>query len=459
MAIVSILGAFSLTASLSSKVLGGEIIQYQIGLWKPPVGISLVVDPLALVMALIICLIGSLATIYSIRSMSKDTRLTQYYTLLCLFQAGMLGVVLTGDLFNLFVFLEIMAVSSYALVAFRREKEQIEAAIKYTVMSCLGTTCVLLGIAFLYGMYGQLNMAALALKIDSSMLPPVSSMALALLLLGFGIKAAFVPLHSWLPDAHPAAPSPVSAMLSGVMIKTGVYAMVRLSFTVYNLPSTLFIAYIGMITAIFGVSWAIVQSDVKRLLAYHSISQIGYILMGVGIGTTLGITGGLFHLVNHALFKALLFLCAGAVIYRTGTRDLNKLGGLMNKMPTTAIAFSVGALAISGVPPLNGFMSKWVIFWASIESGQILLAIVGALVSILTLASFLKVLRKAFFGKLPSNLSNVHDVPLLMIIPMIVLAIICVLFGILPDLGLNFVKPAADILLHQGVYIKSVLGG
>jgi multicomponent Na+:H+ antiporter subunit D len=284
-----------------------------------------------------------------------------------------------------------------------------------------------------------------------------------LFIMGFGLKAAFVPFHAWLPDAHPSAPAPVSALLSGVLIKTvGIYALVRLFFNVLGLTPRLaaVLMILGTISMIAGVLLAIGQWDFKRLLAYHSISQIGYIALGLGIGTPLGILGGLFHLFNHSLFKSLLFLNAGAVDYVLGTRDLRRMGGLRERMPVTARTSLVASLSIAGIPPLNGFWSKLLIILAAVQAGHIGYAAWAVLGSVLTLASFLKVQRYGFFGGAAGSAKTPgREVPLTMRWAMVALAVLCLITGalLLPPVKEIFLDPAVRALEQGTGYAKLVM--
>ena len=379
------------------------------------------------------------------------------------------GCVLTGDMFNLFVFLEIAAVSSYALVAFGCESDELEASFKYMVLGCVASSFILLGIALLYGQFGALNMAQLGQRIaEAGSGGKVSILALMLLLAGLGVKAALVPFHAWLPDAHPSAPAPISAMLSGVLIKAiGVYAIIRIVFNVYGATPELLMSLrvLGTLSMIIGVVLALNQWDFKRLLAYHSISQIGYVVLAVGLGTPLGILAGLFHLANHAVFKSLLFFSAGAVQYSTGTRQLEELGGLAKKLPTTSKTCMVASMSISGVPPFNGFFSKLLIIIACVQAGYWGFGLWAVIVSILTLASFMKVQKYAFYGKLKEKLAQIREVPIPMQCSMVLLAVLCLGMSLLAvealgvkefdSLGVSKVpsvvlKPAQEAL-QQGV--------
>jgi multicomponent Na+:H+ antiporter subunit D len=280
--------------------------------------------------------------------------------------------------------------------------------------------------------------------------------------MGFGLKAALTPFHTWLPDAHPAAPAPISAMLSGVFIKTlGVYALCRIFFNILGVSSKiLFILVIlGVISMVVGAFLAIAQTDIKRMFAYSSISQIGYIVFAIGIGTPLAILGGLFHLFNHAIFKSLLFLNSGSIEYTVHTRDLKRLGGLNFRLPVTGYTSMLGSMSISGIPPLGGFFSKLIIIIAAIQSRYFVSATVAIMVSIVTLAYYLKFLGFSFFGKPQADWSRIKEVPLAMQLSMIILAVICVVSGLLlVPLFSPFLQDAVSVLLEGCGYKDIVFG-
>jgi len=440
------------------------ILVYSVGSWKLPIGIALVLDGLTVFMLVTVNLMAFFIAIYSINYMERFTSKWKFYTLFLLMVAGMNGVVITGDMFNLFVFLEIASVASYALVAFGTERHELEAAFKYTVMSTVGSLFVLLGIVFLYSYTSTLNMADMANILAQKSASNITIMVSVLFIMGFGLKAALVPFHAWLPDAHPSAPAPISAMLSGVLIKSlGVYTLCRVFYNIIGINSSLslILMVLGTLSMVLGVFLAIGQWDFKRLLAYHSISQIGYVILGIGLGTPLGMIGGLFHLFNHSVFKSLLFLNSGAVEYATGTRDLQKMGGLMTKMPITGTTSLVASMSIAGIPPFNGFWSKLIIIIACVQANRLGYAFWAVLASILTLASFMKVMKYAFFGKLREKWNKVEEVPVFMKLAMVVLAIICVIGGVLLIYNINevFLKPASDVLLEGTKYADIVFKG
>lgn len=460
--LVVVLAVFSMVPKVWGR---GEIITYYFGGWVPPLGITLAIDGLNMLIAVIASTVALLVAIFSVAYLERDTARDSYYVLLLLVTAGTLGITLTGDLFNFYVFFEIMSISSYALIAFRRGAHAIEAGVKYLVVGSFGSTLILLGITLLYGSIGSLTMADLASKISlaragTSGFPTLLVIILVLFVTGLGIKIAMVPFHAWLPDAYQAAPSSISALLSGATTVAGVYVMLRVVYVMFGaLGIGIMFAILGLVTMVLGALMAIVQDDLKRLLAYSGVSQIGYVLLGIGIGTATGIQGGLFHLLNYAIFEVMLFMCAGAIAYRAGTTKLSELGGLGRGMPVTAAIFTIGALAISGVPPFNGFASKWIIYVAGVQAGQPIFTVIAVLMSALTLAYFLKVVSTIFLGPQPTGPPKVKEAPMMMLFPMFVLVVLCVMFGVLPQLGVNLVQPGQQALAASQGYIVTVLGG
>ncbi|OGX19865.1 MAG: NADH/ubiquinone/plastoquinone (complex I) [Omnitrophica WOR_2 bacterium RBG_13_44_8b] len=463
--ILANLGTLSLLAvSLYSIKLVSvhKILVYKIGGWVPPIGICLVLDGLTSFMLVTVSLVSFLVSIYSINYMERYTDKHRFYTLFMLMLAGMNGIIVTGDLFNLFVFLEIASIASYALVAFGTEAEELEASFKYAIMGSVASSFILLGIALLYSFTSTLNMADISRVLSAKPPGMLVNFIAVMFLAGFGLKAALVPFHAWLPDAHPSAPASISAMLSGILIKTlGVYALVRVLFNILGITQGYLtvLMFLGALSLIVAVILALSQWDLKRLLAYHSISQIGYVVLGIGLGTPLGILGGLFHLFNHSVFKSLLFLNSGAIDYAAGTRDLKETGGLAKIMPVTYKTNLVASMSIAGIPPFNGFFSKLIIIIACIEKGHIGYGICAVIGSILTLASFMKVQKYAFGGELKERFRNIKEVPVMMRLSMLILAAICVLGGfmLLPHLK-PFLQSAVDVLLSGNGYKDAVFG-
>ena len=451
---------------------------YWMGEWsiaeRGVAGISLVNDGLARLMLVVINAVAFTAVLFSLGYMKRYTSPALYFALFFLMMAGMNGVVLAGDLFNLFVFIEVAAIASYSLVAFGCESEELEASFKYLVLGTIGSAFILLAVGVLYNQTGYLNMAQVAAVLAGSDLNRAVLLAAAFFLLGFGLKAAMVPWHAWLPDAHPSAPAPISAMLSGVLIKAlGVYALARVFFNV--MPARPEFAYalmvMGGLSMVIGVFLAVGQWDFKRLLAYHSISQMGYVVLALGVGAqmvgeghlfvaSVAVAGGLFHMFNHAAFKSLLFFCSGATEYATGSRQLKELGGVKQKMPFTGTCLRIAALSISGVPPFNGFWSKLMIVVALVLAGHPWLAAMTVLVSFMTLLSFIKVQRYILDGDPSERVARATRVPVSMKIAMAALAIVCVGAGLLfPLYGGRLIQTASDAIVSSVQhYIAMALG-
>lgn len=461
-----------LVCLIKPVMLNGETIAYWMGsrgvAGGYAVGIALEVDALSLFFALLIATAVFVSAIYSIRYMVHDDCVPQYYVLYCLLAGGVLGLVLSGDIFNMFVMVEILTFAAVALTAFRTKVYgALEAAFKYLVVGCMGSTAILTGTIMLYAQYHTLNLAQLASLVPGSM-NSATKIAFAFLYIGFSTKAFIVPFHPLAADAHGAAPASISVLISGVLTKSGIYGILRLTwflFQTMGLGSMQFmLVFIGSLSMFVCVTMALAQHDFKRLLAYHSISQIGYVLAAVGLSSSLGVSAGLYHAMNHTLFKGLLFLSAGAVLHETGTTDLNKLGGLSKKMPHTTVLFLIGAFSISGVPPFNGFASKWMIYQATYQRavetnniGFLLVTIVALVTSTLTLASFVKVSQSVFFGQLPKEYENVQEVPFGMRLAMGILAALCVLTGLFPNTVTRVLtQPAAKAAASVGSYISAM---
>ncbi|MFO8012087.1 MAG: proton-conducting transporter membrane subunit [Phycisphaerae bacterium] len=439
-----------------------EPITYWVGGWDFPVGISMVADGLSRLMVVVVATISLVALLFSIDYMARFTSPGLYYALFMLMVAGMNGVVLSGDLFNMFVFIEVAGIASYALVAFGTESDELEASFKYLVLGTVASAFLLVGIALVYNVTGHLNWAKVGEAIAAAggaTLPLY--VAAAFFLMGFGLKAAMVPFHAWLPDAHPSAPAPISAMLSGVLIKaSGVYALARFAFSVFDGDPALgwVLVALGVLSMVIGVLMAVGQWDFKRLLAYHSISQMGYVVLALGAAAVmqargvsaavvgLAVFGGLFHLANHAIFKSLLFLCSGSVEYATGTRQLKELGGIGGRMPVTGACLRIAALSISGVPPLNGFWSKLIIVLALVLAKFYVLAAVTVFVSFMTLLSFAKVQRYVLGGEASEAAARAGEVPAGMCVASVLLAVLC--FGssllVVPAVRDRVLTPAGD---------------
>lgn len=467
---------------LTHDVLSNGIRIYTLGAKFPadvvltanfiPIRIILELDAFSVFMALTSVSIALIAFTYSTKFIKEGTTKVRYYTLFLLLITAIVGLVFTGDLFSMFVFLELLSISSAALVAFYFHKgESLEAAFKYIVFSSVGALMVLLAIGLLYGQYNILNIAALANTLKFSFPDKV---ALALLISAFAMKCGVVPLHMWVSDAYGEAPAPISAVLV-VASQASLYALFRISFTLFNRLPTIeivawFIIILGILSMVIGVSMAIIQNDIKRLIAYNAVSQVGYMLLGVGVGLMViknitalnsfglvAMEGGIFHIVNDTIIMSLLFLTAGVIIYKTGTKDMNKMSGLAHEMPFTMVLFLIGVLALAGLPPFNGFASKLLIYESTFHFNP-LLTIIAILVSILTLASFVKIFYSAFMGPRLKEYNEKRDVPKTMRIAMLVLALLILLLGLFPNIVVdNLISPAAHALIDQLKYVGGVL--
>lgn len=432
-----------------SLIAGGPVLLQPSWLGET-IGLRLALDGFSLFMLLAVAVVGLAAGLFSINYMEHYGAKSTFYALYLIMIAGMNGLILASDLFSVYVFLEVAAVASYALVAYGLGHDELEAAFKYLMLSVVGSAFIVAAVAVIFGMTGALDFAAVAAGLRELNAGPVVAIAAAFFLLGFGLKAALVPFHAWLPDAHPSAPAPISAVLSGLLIKvSGVYAMTRIFLNVFGLTPALstVLMWLGIVSLVVAAFLALGQKDMKRMLAYSSISQVGYIVLGIGIGTPLGIAGGLFHLFNHALAKGLLFLTSGSVQQATGTRDLDEMGGLAKRMPVTAATNLVGALSIAGVPPLNGFWSKLLIIVALVQAGHGAFAVIAVLASVLTLWYYLLMQRKAFFGQLNEKWAAVKEAPFWMTASTVLLALLCVGIGIFFSSTITtWIQPAADVL-------------
>lgn len=462
--IVTVLAAFA-SAALSfyalSRMLTSGLIVYRIGGWPYPDGMSLVADGLTSFMLVLVNSIALLITLYSTEYADHYTNKWKYYALFMLMMTGFNGVLLSGDLFNIFLFMEIASVSAYALVSFECEGESFEATLKYAILGALSSLFILFAIALIYANTSSLSLVDIALNWRGS--SGVYGLFVVLLLTaGFGFKAAVMPFHAWAPDAYTSAPAPVSAAFAGMSGKVlGLYVILRLFYNVFGASPVILnvFAGLGVLSMTLGVVLALHQWDLKRLLAYHSISQIGYMALGIGLGTPLGLLGALFHMLNHSVFKPLLFLNAGSVENAAGTRQLKELGGLGRKLPVTGATSMIASLSISGVPPFNGFWSKLIIVLACVQAGKYWYALAAVLASIITLASFVKVQRYAFAGYLKDKFLNVKEAGIRMKLPMIIFAALCVLLGLLllPQMMDRYLGPAVNALLSGRAYAQLVV--
>ena len=412
--------------------------------------LSLRINSLSWFFAISIAGIGFLSLLFSLEYMKYYERLNFYYFMMLFINGSMLGIVFSADFLSFYIFWEIMSWSTYLLISYKRGKA-VAAGLKYIIMSTVGSLAMLFAIISLYTSYGTLKISNLASSLQNASTAYVLFILL-MFVLTFGIKNAIILLHTWLPDAYTEAVSPFSAVLSGMLTRMGIYGFVLIMYVVlglnllhrlsYGILSFNYIlCWIGAITIVIPTFTALLQDDAKKLLAWHGIGQGGYMILGIGTATSLGIAGGIFHTLNHAIYIVLLFFAVAAVEYRTGgVRDLNELGGLIKKMPVTFIAGLAGISGLIGIPLTNGFISKWLIYKTLIIGKYPFLAFAALIGTWGTILSVYKFLHNIFLGQVPEKYKYVKEVPWTMQLPMILLTIAVILFGILPGIPLKVIS-------------------
>jgi multicomponent Na+:H+ antiporter subunit D len=475
LAVVAALTATGLLLLCAPTVYGGRLLVTYLSGVLPvhgaALGIAFAADPFGLTYALVASGVGAVLAAYTLSELSGLGRreLGGYAALFLLLDGALVGSALTADVFNLFVWFEVAALASYALTGFFLERPiALEAAFKVLVLTTVAGFVVFVGVALLYSEHGQLNFGALHEALHRAAarghLPAVDRIALALLIAGFGTKAGLVPFHGWLPDAHTAAPGPVSALFSGLMVNLGMVAIGRLVLQVYGpgtgLPVLGVLTVLGLLSAIGAALLTLVQDDLKRLLAYDTVSQLGVLTVGLATATPDGTAGTVYHLLNHALFKALLFLCAGAVVHLTGKEHLSEMGGLARRRPVLAAAFVVGAASVAGIPPLGGYVSVGLIHSGVLATGQPLV-LAGLLVAqLLSVAALARAAYLAFFRRRPEPYGELGRLKPGMAAGFGVLAALCVAAGVLAGpLRDRVAAPAAGWLLDAPGYAGAVLHG
>ncbi len=444
---------------LLGRIPSDGYLSYHLGGWEPPHGIEIRVDYVGLFLMLAICGITLLALVFSRHYISKEVsrgRRTAYFVLFLLMSGAMLGFAATGDIFNLFVFMEILALSSYALVAITGNRNAVRAAFKYVLMGAPSSIMVLLAIGFLYSATGSLNMADLAQRIAESGYTEVLTVSYILFVIGFGVKAALFPLHMWLPDAHSIAPSPISALLSGLLVEVSAFALLRITFSVFPRGAADLIGgtadAVGVAAAaavLYGGIMAILQKDLKMMIAYSTISHIGYIFLGLTAFTAEGLTGAVYHMLDHGLAKACLFLCAGNFIYVKGYRRIEELKGAWRQMPWTCFAFALASISVIGIPPTAGFISKWYLILGNVRGEKWLYACVLLIGSILAAVYCFRVIYYMFFqaGREGAWEDSWNDAPPSMLTPVWMLSLGTLFFGIFSYLVIPSLLKAAAFLL------------
>jgi len=430
-----------------SRVLAEGELHHFLGGWPPPIGIEYVLDHLSAFMVIIVVFIGLIAVVYPPQAGLYQTprRGVPMYGLVLLLIGGLVGVVVTGDLFNLFVFLEIYSLASYALITLGGDRAVV-ASFRYLILGTIAGSFYLLGVGFIYFSTGTLNMADAAQRLPPLFSSPTIVAAVALIVVGMGIKLALFPLHVWLPDAHSYAPPVVAAILAAIQVEVAAYVIIRMMFSVFQpsyfieiLPVTTIIGWVAAGGIIFGSVMAIAQKDFKRMLAYSTVAQVAYIGLGIGLANPLGLIGGLLHILNHSFMKSCLFLIAGGVRYQTGLHEIPKFAGLGRKMPLMMTAFTIAALSMVGIPPTAGFFSKWYLVLGGIDAGNWVFVGVILASSLLTAVYFFRMIEKLF--AVPSSgdpaVEKATEPSSRILVPILVLAAGIIILGLANALIVN----------------------
>lgn len=459
---------FLFVLAMYPTIKGGEVIFIEYPNIFPPFGISFRVDLLGYVMALISSFVWFLTIVYSKEYMCHEHRCNRFYPFLLLSLGGCLGVVLTGDLFSLFLFFELMSLASYVLVVHEESPAAMKAGYKYLMLTLVGGLSLFFGIVVTFEVLGTVSFQdSLLFEVGNGL----AFTAFLAYLIGFGMKMGIFPLHVWLPDAHPVAPSPASALLSGIMLKTGAYGLLRVIYQIYGVDllkqmgwHNILLVLAG-ITIFLGSAVAIAQTNLKKRLAYSSIGQMGYILLGMALLTEDALVGDIFHIISHAMMKATLFLAAGVIIHKTGKKDISDLKGIGFEMPITMLCFTTASLAMIGIPPLNGFVSKIMLSMGALEAGHTFFVLLLIISSLMNGIYYLPIIIAAFFGREEDTEVTVKDKPLIskrfvplfkeaapsMLFPLVVLAALCIILGLFPtNFALELSKQAANLLLGRG---------
>ncbi|CAB49623.1 proton-conducting transporter transmembrane domain-containing protein [Pyrococcus abyssi] len=431
----------------------GKPIIIMAGGWRPPVGINLYIGPFAALFVLIIAVVSFITAVFSVKAVKVEP-IDKYAMLFLLLMLGATGMIATGDIFNLFVFMEITAITAYALTAYNKTGEAAEASMKYIVLGGIGSSFFLIGVALLYGATGTLNMAHLA-ELSTSINPIVAQVGLALVIFGLAVEAELFPLNAWAPDAYQAAPHPITVMFSAFVVKAGLYAMARILYLLQKAngwSSVLRLVLImATLTVIFAELSALRQRDVKRMIAYSSIGQIGLIALAFSLGTQAGVDAGVFHMLNHAIVKAMMFLGVGYVGITLGGTELEKFEGLGKRMPLTALALTIGAVSTVGVPLFNVFWSKFRIIVATLQAGFIWPAILVLFASMVEAVYYFRLVHTMWFSGSGERVKEGWIVIFLLLLAVLVVAI-----GIYPTPAWEIVKRAGSDIFAVANYVKNV---
>jgi len=445
---------------LLDRTLAEGILSYAIGNWAAPWGIEYRVDAVGAFVILIVASVGAIVLPFahaSVRHEIPDDRISLFYTCYLLCLTGLLGIVVTGDAFNLFVFLEISSLSSYVLISLGTDRRALTAAFQYLVMGTIGATFILIGVGWLYMMTGTLNMADLAQRLPEVADTRTIRAAFAFLTVGISLKLALFPLHLWLPNAYTYAPSAVSTFLAATATKVAIYVLLRFFFTVFGaeyslgaMPLAEILMVLALTATLVASLVAVFQEDIKRMLAYSSVAQIGYIILAISFASVTGLTAGIIHLFNHALMKGALFMAMGCIFLRLGSVHIRDMEGIGKRMPFTMAAFVIGGLSLIGVPMTAGFISKWYLVQATLEEGLWLIAVLILVGSLIAVAYIWRVVEVAYFRAPAQRSHEVKEAPVSMLVPTWILIAANIYFGVDTSLTFGVARTSAESLLGMG---------
>jgi multicomponent Na+:H+ antiporter subunit D len=461
---LAVVGAFALLVAAIALMLAveaeGPLVVY-VGAWPAPFGIVLVADLLSAIMVLLAAIVGVAVVLTSVSSIPRRLETMGYYPLVQILMLGVCGAFLTGDLFNLYVWFEVMLIASFVLLALGGERPQVEGGLKYVALNLVASVLFLSGVGIVYGVAGSLNMADLSLRLDAVAEPALVTAVAMLFLVAFGIKAAVFPLFFWLPASYHTAPAPVAALFAGLLTKVGVYALLRVFTLLFDedvgFTHTLILG-IAALTMVAGVLGAVAERDVRRILSFHIISQIGYMVMGLGLFTALGVAASIFYVAHHILVKTALFLVGGVMGRMGGSYELDHLGGLAVRSGGLSILFAIPALSLAGIPPFSGFFAKLGLIQAGIAEEQYLVVGVAIAVGFLTLLSMAKIWTDGFWGVPAPESETARSRGGRLLPPIAMLASLTVVVGFAAEPVFSIAQRAADGLMEPTAYIRAVLG-
>ncbi|MDE5413834.1 Na+/H+ antiporter subunit D [Alkalihalobacterium chitinilyticum] len=457
---ITVFALLGVSIYLAVLVYQEGIQTIELGNWQAPFGIILVADMFATMMVVLSSIVGLVCLFFAFQTISNEREKFYFYPFYFFLLTGVNGAFLTGDLFNLFVFFEVMLIASYILIVMGGTKYQLRESLKYVAINIFASILFIVGVAYIYAATGTLNMADLAVKVALLEQQGVLNVIAILFLIIFGMKGALFPLYFWLPRSYYGPPAAIAALFGGLLTKVGMYAIIRMFTLIFNhdpgFTHTIILILAGL-TMFFGVLGAVSQFDFKRILSYHIISQVGYMVMGLGIFTPLAIAGAIYYIAHHIIVKAALFLFAGATQKLTGTTNLKEMGGILKTHPWLSWLFFISAISLAGIPPLSGFFSKFALILAGFEEGRYIIVTVALVVGLLTLFSMMKIFIYAFWGEQKMTEKQAKQKVGKLILPIVPLVILTIVLGFFAEPIFSYSLEVAEELLNPSIYINSVL--